>query len=70
MGEQYSQTLISRKKDFVPSAGAVGQFLAEVVELGVVPGKQSIGLSFASGKTREVLNPFSGGMMSLAGRTH
>jgi hypothetical protein len=60
MGEQYSQTLISRSNDFVPSAAKVAEFLATIVELGVVPANPSILLLAPTGRTREFKNPFSG----------
>jgi hypothetical protein len=60
MGEQYSQTLIPRDRDFVPWAGNVREFLSAIVALGVVPSKPSIILRSPSGETREFWNPFSG----------
>lgn len=60
MAEQYSQTLISRDKDFVPSSAKVRAFLSTIVDLGVVPAKPSFTLRTPSGKTRYYTNPFTG----------
>jgi hypothetical protein len=60
MAEQYSQTLISTPKDFVPSPVKVREFLSAMVALEVVPGTTTVLLVTPSGKTREYPNPFGG----------
>src|SRR6476660_6688950 len=60
MGEQYSQTLISKSKSFVPTAGAVGKFFSEIVTAGVLLGELTIVVRTPSGKTREFPSPAGG----------
>jgi hypothetical protein len=62
MSEQYSHTLISKPKDFVPSPSQVGGFLTNLLSLGVFGTNPAITLRVPTGTFREYpfLNPFTG----------
>jgi hypothetical protein len=60
MSEYYKHLLIARRKDFVPSAKQVQEFLGRMDSLGVVPGKSKVSVSVPSERTRTGVNPFTG----------
>jgi len=59
--EQYSQLLIAKPKDFVPSASQIEDFLSAMQRERVVPGKPAIAFRTLTGKTREypIIDPLT-----------
>jgi len=62
MSIYYAHTLITKQKDFIPSASQTERFLSAMVFQNVVPGNPSITLRTPTGKFREYphINPFTG----------
>jgi len=59
---QYSQTLIAKPKDFIPSVSQIEEFLSSMIAQGVVPDNPTIVLRVPTGKTREYpyVDPLTG----------
>lgn len=67
--EQYVHLLIAQPADAVPTARQVRNFVSTISSLGVVPSPQEIVLRTVTG-TREVPNPFTGGMVEIPTSSH